>query len=485
MIRKLVVAILLAGFASSVWTQSALITQIDSSSLLSTQRNRLYARLLDAKGNPVENPDPSSISVYESADGGSFEQVQAVTVRAGSNKTQGITFLFLVDNSGSMYETPQSTVAVDEKETRSYIAKRAAETFLLSITGSKDTVGLASFNTRYKLLTEPARDRRKVAAALDGITKPSREEGYTELYASIMEASGGMREVGGRKALIVLSDGVNYPYAKYEKAPHPEYGNKIFTSDEALDKALRDGVTIFAVNFGTEKDSRLADIAYRSGGEVFDARNEQELSTAYQTIRDKILSESLIEYRALMMGGDKRFVKLVFDKDGKKPSSTRYYYTGTVFGQSGGGLPWWIYLAIPFALLVWLILSLIKFEKPSLSANLSLLYAPGVGMGTKVFNVGDRTVIGADRTADITIAGNTRLEKSPVTIVKDPTTRRFTIMSDEALVVNNRKVTRKELEPGDVINFNGTIAVFDDDESMTRVKGGASKTSTSNQRRKK
>jgi Ca-activated chloride channel family protein len=485
MIRKIVAVLSLAGFAASAWTQSASITQIDSSSLLTTQRNRLYARLLDSKGEAVENPDPASISVFESIDGASFEQVQGTTVKAGSNKTQGISFLFLIDNSGSMYETPESTAAVDERDTRSYIAKRAVETFLLSITGSQDTVGLASFNTRYKLLTDPARDRRKVAAALDGISKPAREEGYTELYASIIEASGGMREVRGRKALVVLSDGINYPYAKYEKADHPEYGNKIFTSDEALDEALRDGITIFAVNFGTEKDSSLADIARLSGGDVFDARNENELSSAYQTIREKILSEALIEYRAGMMSGDKRYVKLVYDAAGKKSSSIRYYYTGTVFGQSGGRVPWWIFLAAPFAVLIWFILSLIKFEKPSVSANLSLLYAPGVGMGTKVFNVGDRTVIGADRTADITITGNTRLEKSPVTIVKDPTTRRFTIMSDEAIMVNNRRVTKKDLEPGDVINFNGTIAVFDDDESLTRAKGGASKTSSSSIRRRK
>jgi len=494
MIRKTVASLCLAFLAAAAWAQAAFITQIDSSSLLSTQRNRLYARLLDSRGNAVESPDPASISVFESADGAAFEPVSGVTVKAGSNKSQGIAFLFLVDNSGSMYDRLSGETAVDAADTRSYAAKRAAETFLLSITGSQDTVGLASFNTRYRLLTEPARDRRKVAAALDGISKPAREEGYTELYASIIEASGDMRELRGRKALVVLSDGVNYPYSKYEKAQHPEYGNRIFAWDEPLDQALRDGVTVFAVNFGKDKDSRLADIAVKSGGEVFDARSEEELSSVYRTIREKILAEALIEYRASMIPGDKRYVKLAYEDAGKKPSSIRYYYTGTVFGQSGGRAPLWIYLALPLALLAWFILSIIKFEKPSLSANLSLLYAPGAGMGTKMFAVGDRTVIGADRTADITIAGNMTLAKSPVTIVKDPTTRKFTIMSDEAIMVNNRRVTKKSLEPGDVINFNGTIAVFDDDESAGAAKRGsrtrasgakAASAKTSSSRRKK
>jgi Ca-activated chloride channel homolog len=472
MIRKTLSAICLASLAALAGAQAAFITQVDSSALLSTQRNKLYARVLDAKGSPVESPDPASISVFESADGRDFARASGVTVKAGSNKEQGIAFLFLVDNSGSMYETTGGQVALDEKDTRSYAAKRAAEAFLLSITGSQDTVGLAAFNTRYKLLTAPARDRRKVASALDGVTKPERVEGYTELYASIIEGSSDMGEVRGRKALIVLSDGVNYPYLKYEKVPHPEYGTKVFTGDEALEEAVRDGVTIFAVNFGSEKDSLLADIAVQSGGEVFDARNEAELSSVYQSIREKILTEALVEYRAGMAPGDRRYVKLVYDAAGKSASSVRYYYTGTVFGQSGGRAPAWIFLAIPLAILAWLVLSLIKFEKPSVSANLSLLYAPGAGMGTKMFNVGDRTVIGADRTADITIAGDSRLEKSPVTIVKDPTTRKFTIMSTDAILVNNRKVTKKDLEPGDVINFNGTIAVFDDDETARPAKGG-------------
>jgi Ca-activated chloride channel homolog len=473
MTRKTFAALCLASLSALAGAQAAFITQVDSSSLLATQRNKLYARVLDAEGKAVQSPDPASISVYESADGKDYARASGVTVKAGSNKDQGIAFLFLVDNSGSMYDTASGQPAVDEKDTRGYAAKRAAETFLLSITGSRDTVGLAAFNTRYKLVVPPSRDRRKVALALDEISRPERQEGYTELYASLVEGSSDMRELVGRKALVVLSDGVNYPYAKYEKVPHPEYGGRMFAWGEALDEAVRDGVTVFAVNFGTEKDSLLADIALQSGGEVFDARNEEELSAAYQSIRDKILTEALVEYRAGMMGGDKRYVKLAYGAGGKVSSSERYYYAGTVFGQSGGPAPAWIFLAVPLALLAWLALSLVKFERPSLSANLSLLYAPGAGMGTKMFNVGDRTVIGADRTADITIAGDSALERSPVTIVKDPTTRKFTIMSTDAILVNNRRVTKKNLEPGDVINFNGTIAVFDDDEGAGPAGGSA------------
>jgi hypothetical protein len=317
------ICLLLSLGLSSLGAQSAFITQVDSGGLLAIQRNRLYARFLDKAGRPVESPDPAALSVYESSDGSTYLPTGELRVLPGDNKTKGISFLFLMDNSGSMYDTLAGQPTAETKDTRYYAARKAAEDFLLSISGSEDTVGLASFNTRYRLLTPPAKDREEVARGLDGISKPVLSEAYTELYASLKAASGDLRGVKGRKALVVLSDGVNYPYLQYAKAPSPEYGKRVFTGDEALEEALRDGVTIFAVNFGPDpKDSMLADIAARSGGGVFDARNEAELSAIYQTIREKILAEALIEYKAKMLSGDKRYVKLEYKAGGASALST-------------------------------------------------------------------------------------------------------------------------------------------------------------------
>ncbi len=78
--------------------------------------------------------------------------------------------------------------------------------------------------------------------------------------------------------------------------------------------------------------------------------------------------------------------------------------------------------------------------------------------------MGDQTVIGGDKNADVTIVGNDQLVKSPVTITKDTITGHFTLLSSTNVTVNNKSVTTKVLEPGDVINFNGTIVVFDDQD---------------------
>jgi Ca-activated chloride channel homolog len=451
--------------AAPLAAQSASITQIDSSRLMAFQRNRLYVRALDSGGRVLEDMDLGGVEVQESADGAHFVKAGDPRIVRAAAKYQGISFLFLIDNSGSMYRDMDGKPAKNPQATRAYGAKSAASDFLLAITSSKDSVGMASFNTRYELLEEPSRDVRRSGPAMDRISEPTGDEGYTELYGSIVMATRDLGLSSGRKALVVLSDGENYSFFKESARPSPVFGERTYEASESLDEAVKQGVTVFAVHFGTEKDDKLSEIARKSGGDVFDARNSAELANIYATIRDNIRKEALLEYKASMFPGDKRWVRLA--KKGSSPragalDSDRYYYSGTVFGSSYEGLGPWLLLLMLLALAFPLVVSLIKFEKPSVSANLALLYAPGAGRGTKVFAVGNRTVIGSDATADITLAGNTRLEKSPVTIVKDSATGRFTLVSDEAITVNNRNVSRKTLEPGDVINFNGTIAVFDD-----------------------
>ena len=478
-LKKSIFLFLVLMAATSLSAQTVLLTQIDSGQLLGGQKNRVWAHLLDSKGNPVQQPDAGQVKVSESADGQNFVPVGNVHLTVDSNKTQGIAFLFLMDNSGSMYDTLEGKKTDDPSKTRYYAANKAASDFLLSVSGPADTVGLAVFNTRYQLLVAPVADRQSVAGALDKIARPARDDSYTELYASIRQASSDQRTVKGRKALVVLSDGANYSYVQYKKEPNPQFGQTVYQPSDALEQAVRDGWTVFAVNFGPDpKDQALADIAKQSGGEVFDAGNQAELTAIYRTIRDKILTEVLVEYSASMLPGDKRWVKVDYTAEGNTAASTRFYYVGTVFGQAQAGLPWWVFLLLPLALLAWLVLSLLKFDKPSLSANLSLLYAPGVGKGTRIFPMGNQTIIGGDKTADVTIAGNQQLMKSPVTITKDTITGHFTLLSSTNVTVNNKSVTTKVLEPGDVINFNGTIVVFDDQEAEAPKAPKAKKSAT-------
>ncbi len=129
------------------------------------------------------------------------------------------------------------------------------------------------------------------------IEKPSKSESYTELYYTVLKAAEEMGKFTGRKAVILLSDGENFPYYEKSGKPHPLLGTEIFKPDQA-EKALSDNeVTLYAVNFSREKDIPLSEIAVASGGKVFDASNEAELTGVYNSIKKGIEEEYRISVK--------------------------------------------------------------------------------------------------------------------------------------------------------------------------------------------
>ncbi len=101
------------------------------------------------------------------------------------------------------------------------------------------------------LSARPRPDRDRIASLLDGIQPPTPDQAYTELYASLTLAAREFAGHQGRKAIIVLSDGENYPYAQHAGKAHPVFGRHIFTYTEPIPANQEEGNTIYAVNFGT------------------------------------------------------------------------------------------------------------------------------------------------------------------------------------------------------------------------------------------
>jgi len=225
------------------------------------------------------------------------------------------------------------------------------------------------------------------------------------------------------------------------------------------------------VRFGDEKDPSLDTVALGSGGKVFDASDKDELAAVYSTIRNDVLAEIAVDYTAGMDLGSRHFVKAVLrDKAGKEYSSERYYYSGTVLGWNEDLPPWYYLLFLLIPALLWLGLLFFKLEKASTRAGLQLMYGPS-GRKTQVFNITSaQTVVGSSEAADFTIAGNPSLKKQHATILFDKAQNAYTVVGGSNLTVNNREVTRKRLEPGDVINMAGTVVVFDD--ALEKKKAG-------------
>ncbi len=445
-----ITAFILAAALSRAFSEDLTITQIDTSRLLAFQSVRLYLDLeLPAADAGIVG---ENISVSESADGKTYAAVDIRKVSRTANGEEGISFFFLLDNSGSMWDGLDGKPTDLPENMRITHAKKAVKDFVTELS-VLDRAGLAVFNTRYTGLRTISADASGIPASLDAIQKPSREDAYTELYSSIEASLLSFGESGRRKVLIVLSDGENFPFDAAKSVARPEDG---------IEAANREGITCYVVNFGTAGDSQIPRIAEESGGSVFDARDSGELLGIYNSIRSSVLEEYAVTYTAAMFPGEKRFVKVTYPGKAGTGEAVRYYYSGTVLG-SNNSRPTWVYLLLFFVpLLVWLGFLLFKLERETSEAGIRLLYG-ATAMGTKVFTLTDaKTIIGGDATADITIAGNPSLKPNAATIIFDSVASRYTVTAASDLTVNNKPVKTKLLEPGDVINMSGTVVVFDD-----------------------
>ncbi len=456
--------LLFPGIASAL---NISLAQIDASRLLVTQNVKVYVSVTDDKGASVEGLETGAFKIAESPDGVSFQQIpgiSAFTPNAGA--VSGITFLLLIDDSGSMYDTLDGRPTTDPKAMRITNAKEAVRTFLAGMTNPGDRVGLGYFNTSWHLLSQPTTDRGRIEGLLDGIQRPTPDQAYTELYASLTQAAREFAGIEGRKAIIVLSDGENYPYAAHAGKAHPVFGNRIFTFREPIIANQEEGNTIYAVNFGTGNapDSNLKDIALQTGGTIFDARNRDELSGVYETIHRQVAGEYLLTYRATLTPAERKYVRATVSTRGGEASATRFYFASTVFGLPLPGLT--LLLVIPFLLACFLLwgLTLLRLERKSGPARLEVLQTQVGHPVTRIVPLTTaKTVIGGSPKADMTIVGAPRVREQHATIIFDPKDKSYTVVGTGDILVNNQPVKTRTLESGDVIDVGGASIVFDDE----------------------
>jgi Ca-activated chloride channel family protein len=474
--RKLIVAAALlvaAGlpFPAALFPINIRLSQIDASRLLLAQRVRLYVSVTDDRGQPLDSLRAEDFSVFESPDGERFTRIPRLEqFRPQAGIAEGVNFLLVLDNSGSMYDTLAGNPTEDPERMRITHARDAVRSFLSSMTDPKDTVGLVSYNTFYTLQAVPSRDRAQVGAALDTIRRPERAEAYTELYYSLTRAVREFEGLGGRKAVVILSDGENYPYAVHSGQPHPELGQRIVDYTEPIQACQEEAISVYAINFGAVKDPNLESIAIETGGTVFDARDRRELESVYRTIHEQVAGEYLLAYRATMAPAERKYVRVVVQPTGEtgagaELSATRFYFASTVFGLPLPALS--LLLLIPLAaaaLLLWLLTTL-RLERRKGPAALEVLQTRVGRASTRVLPLSSaKTVIGGGRSADLTIVGAPGLKEQHATVIYDKQKRAYTVVSSGEVRVNNQPVKTRVLEPGDVIDVGGATIVFDDGE---------------------
>ncbi len=245
----------------------------------------LNVRVADEKGASVGGLTRENFRVFEDGTPQEITHFQP--------QTAPLTLFLLLDLSGST-----------EKKTD--ILKQAAIRFVESLAPS-DRVAIAAFTSRYMQVCGFSTDRKALRDRVKGIkNRGGGTAFYDALWYSLDELD---EQSGGRKVLVVLSDGVD----NVLQSPD-DYTTK-HTFQEVLDRAVGGQVTIFPIYLDTEYEQvvikrNISSLAYKTarqqidqlaegtGGIRFQADRVEDLEGVYQRVVAELRTLYSLSYYA-------------------------------------------------------------------------------------------------------------------------------------------------------------------------------------------
>jgi VWFA-related protein len=275
---------------------------------IDTSLVQLNIGVADRQGRPITNLQRENFAVYENG----IRQI----VMSFESTTAVFSLALLLDTSGSTLSFRQNI-------------KFAAFRFIDGL-APEDRVAIIGFNERTELLTKFTADRKQIAWAIERADG----RGGTELYAALDYA---LKQLAGegkrRKAIIVLTDGLDTSMRNLDRAASakattdeeaiaaikPE-ANRAFSA--VLDAADRQGVTIYPLalpsgdlkrlpivspqitGIYTAARARLDALARRTGGQVSDIRQLQDLVRTYAAVAADLRTLYTVSYQS--SGGRER-----------------------------------------------------------------------------------------------------------------------------------------------------------------------------------
>ncbi len=337
----------------SVGAYTLQITQIDTTDFPLVD---VYVSVQNADGEPILiNTD--KIQLLENG-----KLVPGQDIR-GIGEVGSLTTILLIDNSGSMNYAEKLTSA-----------KEVAKEYIDQMRPG-DQIGVITFNTEVSTVQEITDDKDALKASIDTISAGS----DTALFDALVYTVDTINPLPGRKAVIVLTDGMDV--------------QSTATADEALAQIGFGGLSISTVGFGQlpEGDEEADEyagidettmryIADNAGGSYGYAENKEQLSAVYSKMRRALQSEVVISYvtplnlrdgvqRALTVQLSDKFVGIGGE------SQTQFNPGGLVpeVAQPASWLLFGIILAVLVALLlIPVILRILRNKKPAKKKNIKI-----------------------------------------------------------------------------------------------------------------
>ena len=407
---------------------SAQITQFDLSSFPVV---KAYVSVLDASGKPIRGLTKENVTLLENN-----HPVTIDTMRmSGENGIhEPLSLAIVLDRSGSME---------GEKITR---AKESVLRFI-SLMEPGDRASLFAFSDDVSAL-EPLTGSQDILRKAVLTIQPG---GHTALYDAIAKGIESVQGIAGRKAEIVLTDGIANRGA--------------LDIDQSITSAIKNYVSVNVIGLGKDvRTSRLERIAHETGGSYFFTPSADGLAEIYDTISNRIRNEYVITYLTETRAEYLRNVSLAL-RTGQTATRAYFQPESSLFG-AGNRPPAWGFL-IPLASILGLAaLSFRKMDRHYETGHLSLVR----GRGTKKdIDIGATVTIGRDERNTLGLFKDGDVAQQHAEVIKE--NGRYVIEdrgSDAGTFVNKKKITgRHMLADGDVINVGHATIVFSE-ENKTR-----------------
>jgi VWFA-related protein len=262
---------LIPGLPSTVFAQGeedvqVRVTQVDNSQFPNVT---VYVSVTNSAGEPV-GVDPTTIQIQENG-----EVMQPTDIRGGGEgEAEPLTTMLVIDISGSM-----------DKNNKLQAAKDAAKAYVTQMRAG-DQAGLMTFDTQTYYVQPITTDTVALINAIDGL----QTGGDTSMFDALIEAEGALANTTGRKAVIVLADGLD----NHSQA----------TADDVITQIGPSGLTISTIGFGdaaTASQSGLDEgvlrsLAENSGGMYSYASDSEALTALYEQYGRTLQSEYAITY---------------------------------------------------------------------------------------------------------------------------------------------------------------------------------------------
>lgn len=276
----------------------------DGTERIFTRRVRLPISVVDKKGVPVSGLQRNDFQIYED---GKLQQIESFT---DESEQTPIYIGVLMDTSGS-------TAA------KMTFQQESAMDFIHTVVRlRKDKVAFLTFDDDLHLLQDFTDKLDLLDRAVRGVKKTGN---HTALYDAIYDfCDQKMRTVSGRRALVIVSDGVD-TYSRAYLSDAIDIAQRTETLIYAISTKAGINAVVPGVEMGqvlTGDDKKLEKLCNETGGRVFFTGERLELERSFTRISKELRAQYVVTYDPSNDQYNGQFrkieVKLVKKRDGAR-----------------------------------------------------------------------------------------------------------------------------------------------------------------------